>query len=903
MQHHPIGDLMIRANFGRTGLGGATLLIANYYRLMLAALVVALIVCHLPLVGAPMLLALMLGAYVCYVAFRFRVFSLRESWFYTPRVQFWRAQLAIIGVTLFLGLLQIWGPTGSLWVLYLPALLMVSRYCTRRRAYTGVAIEAALAAAALRLAEIGPTTLPTLILLGELGGRFVAVLLPSFLVHYLARVDVTAKRGAEVRDQIIQMLLERVLLDTNGDTLWWAIREACLRAVGAHDSVLYLYDHERGHLRELACAAARCVLGHRIDAATTGHIAADAIRQGGAVERPTSDGLVELAAPIYGQPAQGGRPLAVIVVRCRARTAYERRAIRQFLTDLLHHIWPLCAYASMRQQYPLQVTVDDGGVHSLQLDDVIDSALETLCRVLGFSLATISIVDEDQQEIRTVRGKNVPEGWVSVARHRLDSRDIQADVLRSGKVEIIKGWDPRFDQEIWTTYHHADLIRVWVPLGRFGTIEAGFYLHERDDIPPLLIEMVQRYARDLTIAIKNAQLYEREQRYAAVLARLHEVSYDLQTDARQRDEGELLKQIAQAAHAGLQADIVMLYPLQRRDERFGRPVHVGNIDGPQPLQPADDGDNVVHHIAATRAPYYQPDVQQDPRLVGSALEPYHSKRHRTPPNRTFAVRQNVCSFAGVPLLARGELLGVLCVNFRERNQFSPHDRQAIALFAQMAAAVIAGGQLAREQERKRLEYDLHDAVKSSLRGLILLSKAATEALPDDPCRAHAKLHEVRRAAWGILSDINIVLRNLSPGGYNSRVLHDVIRDDLRRVIGQDWSRLRLELDVKVPALPMGQTRALLFILREAVINALEHANPQLVCVHVQYRDPCLWLIVDDDGCGFDVDAAPDEEHRGLRSMRERVTAMGGDLQVFSCPDGGTRIWVEVPTKEACDGAD
>jgi signal transduction histidine kinase len=131
----------------------------------------------------------------------------------------------------------------------------------------------------------------------------------------------------------------------------------------------------------------------------------------------------------------------------------------------------------------------------------------------------------------------------------------------------------------------------------------------------------------------------------------------------------------------------------------------------------------------------------------------------------------------------------------------------------------------------------------------------------------------------------------------------VIRDDLRRVIGQDWSRLRLELDVKVPALPMGQTRALLFILREAVINALEHANPQLVCVHVQYRDPCLWLIVDDDGCGFDVDAAPDEEHRGLRSMRERVTAMGGDLQVFSCPDGGTRIWVEVPTKEACDGAD
>jgi hypothetical protein len=279
---------------------------------MLAGLVAALIVCHLPLVGAPMLLVMMLGAYVCYVAIRFRIFSRREGWFYTPRVQFWRAQLAIVGVTIFLGLLQIWGPTGSLWVLYLPALLMVSRYCNRRRAYTGVALEAALAAAVLRLVEISPTTLTPLILLGELGGRFVAVLLPSFLVHYLARVDVTAKRGAEVNNEIIQMLLQRVLLDTNGDTLWWAIREACMRAVGAHDSVLYLYDHEHGHLRELACAAARCVLGHRIDTATIDHVAADAIQQGGAVERPTTDGLVELAAPIYGQPAQGGHPLAVI---------------------------------------------------------------------------------------------------------------------------------------------------------------------------------------------------------------------------------------------------------------------------------------------------------------------------------------------------------------------------------------------------------------------------------------------------------------------------------------------------------------------------------------------------------------------------------------------------------------
>lgn len=76
------------------------------------------------------------------------------------------------------------------------------------------------------------------------------------------------------------------------------------------------------------------------------------------------------------------------------------------------------------------------------------------------------LVNEDTREIGTVRGLNVPAEWVAEARHQLDSHDIQADVIRSGRVEVIGEADPRFDAQIWARHNHEQLVRVWVLLGR-----------------------------------------------------------------------------------------------------------------------------------------------------------------------------------------------------------------------------------------------------------------------------------------------------------------------------------------------------------------------------------------------------------------------------------------------------
>jgi len=892
MYHQQIGRLMLQANFGRTALERPALFLAHHYRLMVALLTSGLLLSHLLVINAPAIIVLATLLYGVYAVVRLRMPSRYEQRFYTPAIQFWRAQLSIAVVTLLLFLLERSGQTGMLWVLYLPALLLISRYCTPQwpYAYMLVAIEVAALVMLARFFELRDVRIDTLQLIGEMGIRVFALLLPSFLVHYLARVDITAKRGALARDQVLQLLLEQTLFETDGPAVARAIRAACAHAVDARASEIYFYDNQREQLYGLDDTGFAPRQLAELPAVES------AIRGRGVCQQPIDEQLVRMAVPLYGQANREGPVLAVVVLDLLARGRYERHAAELFLVELLDHIWPICAYSAILFQYPLLGSSDNHALHRLRLNDVLDVVLDTLCDRLGFSFAMISLVDEDAQEITTVRGKHVSDGWINDSHHSLSSSDILADVLRTGNIEVIDHWDARFDAQIWEKYHHEQMIRLWIPLGHIGVMEAGYYKYEKTEVSRLLIELLKQYARDITVAIKNALHYEREQQHATLMARLHEVSYDLHVGPHQRDAQSLLQQITDSALELLGASIVLLYALDSRDELFAAPICAGTIEGRQPLTQPHEHDNIVRYIAAIRAPYYQPDAQSDARLIGTDLGLECTTKHRT-----FTARQRIVSFAGVPLLAQGRLLGVLCVNYRERHQFSAYDRQAIELFALQAAAIVAAGELVREQERRRLEYDLHDAVKSSVRGMILFSRAASDTLATAPHLAEAHLHQIRRIAWNILSDVDMILKDLSPLGSSDQALQGYIRSSIARLAGSDASKLVFDIDRQLPAFPMVVTRTLLHLIHEAAVNALEHANARTIWVGLHCSGACVDLVVRDNGSGFVLDDTIGDDHRGLAIMQERLQMVGGTLEVLSVLGQGTTIRGVLPLKESTYG--
>jgi signal transduction histidine kinase len=195
---------------------------------------------------------------------------------------------------------------------------------------------------------------------------------------------------------------------------------------------------------------------------------------------------------------------------------------------------------------------------------------------------------------------------------------------------------------------------------------------------------------------------------------------------------------------------------------------------------------------------------------------------------------------------------------------------------QRAAAVL--------EERRRMARELHDGLAQEL---AYIAGRTRELLaggpPRDPAMlaaaAERALDESRRAVAALTQPLD-------------EPLDAAIAREAESVAQRAGVRLRLELAER-PSVPAPTREALLRIVREAITNAVRHSGATLVTVRLS-AGGALSLEVADDGGGFDPDVPPPAASVGLRGMRERAEALGGDLSVVSRPGGGTTIRAVLP---------
>jgi signal transduction histidine kinase len=258
------------------------------------------------------------------------------------------------------------------------------------------------------------------------------------------------------------------------------------------------------------------------------------------------------------------------------------------------------------------------------------------------------------------------------------------------------------------------------------------------------------------------------------------------------------------------------------------------------------------------------------------------------------------SFLGVPIVARGEVIGALYLTEKEGGgTFSLADQRLIVLLAAHAAIAIENARLherSRElsivEERNRLARELHDSVTQRLFGVALAAESASTLLARDPDAAAAELRRVSELARGAMEELRAVVFELRPGSLEAEGLATVLRkhvDVLRRVSG-----VGIELKVRdVPRLAPDQATQVLRIAQEALGNALRHSAASHIKVALESHDGTLSLKVLDDGVGFDASAVRGQR-LGLTSMRERAEELGGKLHVESVLHAGTLVQLEVP---------
>jgi signal transduction histidine kinase len=194
---------------------------------------------------------------------------------------------------------------------------------------------------------------------------------------------------------------------------------------------------------------------------------------------------------------------------------------------------------------------------------------------------------------------------------------------------------------------------------------------------------------------------------------------------------------------------------------------------------------------------------------------------------------------------------------------------------------------ATENERRRIERDLHDGTQQRLVSIAMSLGLAESKLAADRPAVEPVLHEAREALAVALDELRELTQGIRPAILVERGLAAAL-DDLSRRAG-----LPVRLSVGVGGrFPQQVESAAYFVASEALTNAAKHSHASEVRLAVYERDSTLVLEVMDDGIGGAVPAGGS----GLRGLADRVEALGGRLTVSSPPGRGTTLRAEFPCK-------
>jgi signal transduction histidine kinase len=196
------------------------------------------------------------------------------------------------------------------------------------------------------------------------------------------------------------------------------------------------------------------------------------------------------------------------------------------------------------------------------------------------------------------------------------------------------------------------------------------------------------------------------------------------------------------------------------------------------------------------------------------------------------------------------------------------------------------------EERNRLARDLHDSVKQQAFAASAQLGAARSHFNQNPDVAYDHLKEGEMLIAKVRQELTDLIQELRPVELKGKGLVPAVEEYI-----SDWRR-RNDVEVSMHVrgernLPLNVEKSLFRILQEAMANVSWHSKAENVDIMLNYRSDFLLLTIRDDGQGFN----PEEPHRngvGLKSMAERAGLIGGELQIDSKPDKGTRISLKVP---------
>jgi PAS domain S-box-containing protein len=258
------------------------------------------------------------------------------------------------------------------------------------------------------------------------------------------------------------------------------------------------------------------------------------------------------------------------------------------------------------------------------------------------------------------------------------------------------------------------------------------------------------------------------------------------------------------------------------------------------------------------------------------------------------------AYVGVPIRAKGRLLGVLSVVGEAGREFDPEEVILLDSIAEQVGVALENArlyqqaeQLAMMKERSRLARELHDSVTQALYSIALLAEAGGRlAGSGDLERVERHLARLGETAQQALKEMRLLVHELRPPVLEKEGLVGALQQRLDAVEGRSDVETRLLVEGTLE-LPAAVEEDLYRITQEALNNALKHAAATLVTVQIRASGQRVELEVTDNGIGFEPEAVADKGGMGLVGIRERAERLGGLLTILSAPGEGTQVKISI----------
>jgi len=311
--------------------------------------------------------------------------------------------------------------------------------------------------------------------------------------------------------------------------------------------------------------------------------------------------------------------------------------------------------------------------------------------------------------------------------------------------------------------------------------------------------------------------------------------------------------------------------------------------------------------------WFRPEIGRTVRWAGDPSKPTKVDRHgaRLTPRGSFAEwlevsRMRSASWSEMDLEAAEALRVVLLESVLKSVDLARREREIAANRAmteelerrvaertEQLRALAADLEAVEERERRQIARDLHDDFGQTLAAARI---RLTSLCNDKRADVRARANEV-----GVLIDrANSAIRSLA-AQLAPDVLHELGLSAALEWLGEEIERtfgLKVELiDDGRPKPLAPEVRSILYrAVRELLINVAKHAETDSASVECECREQLIVVCVSDGGVGYDSTAAVQGSHRGLGliSVRERLSLIGGTVEMRSVPGGGTVARLTAP---------